>query len=157
MREEYTPDDVRRIADVVSALDSPLRLHIVLILSTGDYVVHQLVDQLNKSQPLISQHLRVLKRAGLVSSTRTGREVKYNLVKPAVVEAIRYLASVSDVPPSVVELASRRPPVPLPPFSPAADHGQAPGSAAAIIDPPSTTRPEIDPGVRPNTVRPARD
>lgn len=66
-------------ARVIGALDSEQRLQIILRLAKRDHVVHELVDYLGKSQPLVSQHLRVLKRSGLVSSTRLGREVVYHL------------------------------------------------------------------------------
>jgi DNA-binding transcriptional ArsR family regulator len=42
--------------------------------------VHELVAALGVTQPLISQHLRVLKAAGVVSGERHGREVVYRLV-----------------------------------------------------------------------------
>lgn len=40
----------------------------------------QLVGALDVTQPLISQHLRVLKSAGVVSGERNGREIMYRLV-----------------------------------------------------------------------------
>lgn len=70
---------IERAARVISALDSEQRLQIILKLAERDHVVHELVAALGKSQPLISQHLRVLKRVGLVTSTRAGREVAYHL------------------------------------------------------------------------------
>ncbi|NTS21867.1 winged helix-turn-helix transcriptional regulator, partial [Bacteroides fragilis] len=57
------------------ALDSPLRITLVLALNRHDHYVHELVAATDKSQPLISQHLRVLKDAGIVDSKRSGREV----------------------------------------------------------------------------------
>jgi ArsR family transcriptional regulator len=42
--------------------------------------VHDLVDLLELPQPLVSQHLRVLKEAGVVHGERRGREVVYSLV-----------------------------------------------------------------------------
>ncbi len=41
--------------------------------------VHELVGALGVTQPLISQHLRVLKTAGVVRGERSGREVLYHL------------------------------------------------------------------------------
>ncbi|MDO5031034.1 helix-turn-helix transcriptional regulator [Corynebacterium sp.] len=79
------PDfDLPAAATVISALDSPLRIAIIQLLAQRDHFVHELVTATNKSQPLISQHLRVLKQAGLVSSTRSGREVLYSLAAPKV-------------------------------------------------------------------------
>lgn len=79
-----SPFDVGAAATVISALDSPLRIRLVQELNERDHYVHELVAATGKSQPLVSQHLRVLKKAGIVDSERTGREVLYKLVVPGV-------------------------------------------------------------------------
>ena len=66
--------------DLLRALAAPVRIAIVLQLRHGPQCVHELVGELEVTQPLISQHLRVLKSAGVVVGTRSGREVMYSLV-----------------------------------------------------------------------------
>lgn len=66
--------------ELLRALAAPVRIAIVLQLRDGDRCVHDLVDALDVTQPLISQHLRVLKTAGVVQGQRRGREVAYRLV-----------------------------------------------------------------------------
>jgi ArsR family transcriptional regulator len=66
--------------DLLRALAAPVRIAIVLQLRTSPRCVHELVDALAVTQPLISQHLRVLKAAGVVRGDRRGREVVYRLV-----------------------------------------------------------------------------
>ena len=66
--------------DLLRALAAPVRIGIVLELREADLCVHELVDTLGVAQPLISQHLRVLKAAGVVQGERNGREVVYRLV-----------------------------------------------------------------------------
>lgn len=66
--------------DLLRALAAPVRIGIVLELRESDRCVHELVDALGVTQPLISQHLRVLKAAGVVAGERHGREVVYRLV-----------------------------------------------------------------------------
>jgi ArsR family transcriptional regulator, zinc-responsive transcriptional repressor len=66
--------------DLLRALAAPVRIAIVLELRGADRCVHELVDALGVAQPLISQHLRVLKGAGVVRGERHGREVTYRLV-----------------------------------------------------------------------------
>jgi DNA-binding transcriptional ArsR family regulator len=66
--------------DLLRALAAPVRIAIVLQLRTAPRCVHDLVDALDLPQPLISQHLRVLKDAGVVRGERHGREVVYSLV-----------------------------------------------------------------------------
>ncbi len=66
--------------DLLRALAAPVRIAIVLELRESDRCVHELVESLGVAQPLISQHLRVLKAAGVVRGERHGREVVYSLV-----------------------------------------------------------------------------
>lgn len=74
-------DDVERAAELLKALASPLRLGIVLELRHhGERCVHELVEALAVPQPLVSQHLRVLRGARLIQGRREGREVRYALV-----------------------------------------------------------------------------
>ncbi|GAA4805919.1 hypothetical protein GCM10023200_49290 [Actinomycetospora chlora] len=76
------PDPAALVAagDLLRALAAPVRIAIVLQLRASPRCVHELVDALGVTQPLISQHLRVLKAAGVVRGDRRGREVVYRLV-----------------------------------------------------------------------------
>ncbi len=65
--------------DLLRALAAPLRIAIVTELRPGPRCVHELVDALGAPQPLVSQHLRVLHSAGLVTGARRGREIAYSL------------------------------------------------------------------------------
>jgi ArsR family transcriptional regulator, zinc-responsive transcriptional repressor len=66
--------------DLLRALAAPVRIAIVLQLRESSRCVHELVDALEAPQPLVSQHLRVLKAAGVVEGEKSGREVLYRLV-----------------------------------------------------------------------------
>lgn len=66
--------------ELLRALASPIRLAIVTELAAGQRCVHELVDALGVAQPLVSQHLRVLRGAGVVWGARRGREIAYSLV-----------------------------------------------------------------------------
>ncbi|MFZ0835416.1 MAG: metalloregulator ArsR/SmtB family transcription factor [Mycobacterium sp.] len=66
--------------DILRALAAPVRIAIVLQLLESQLCVHELVDALGAPQPLVSQHLRILKAAGVVEGERSGREVLYRLV-----------------------------------------------------------------------------
>jgi DNA-binding transcriptional ArsR family regulator len=65
--------------ELLKALANPLRLAIVIELSAGERCVHELVEAVEASQPLVSQHLRVLRQARLVAAERRGREIAYSL------------------------------------------------------------------------------
>jgi ArsR family transcriptional regulator, zinc-responsive transcriptional repressor len=75
-----TPRALAAAGDLLRALAAPVRIAVVLQLLESDRCVHDLVDALGVAQPLISQHLRVLKAAGVVHGERRGREVVYSLV-----------------------------------------------------------------------------
>jgi ArsR family transcriptional regulator len=74
------PRTLTAAGDLLRALAAPVRIAIVLQLRESPRCVHDLVDALGVTQPLISQHLRVLKSAGVVEGERKGREVLYSLV-----------------------------------------------------------------------------
>jgi DNA-binding transcriptional ArsR family regulator len=82
--------DVQAASELLTALASPLRLTIVDLLDRhGTRCVHQLVDALGVPQPLVSQHLRVLRGAGLVTGVRHHRQVDYRLVDGHVAHIVR--------------------------------------------------------------------
>jgi DNA-binding transcriptional ArsR family regulator len=67
-------------ADLVfRAVADPTRRAILDLLADGERPVHDLVARFDVSQPAISQHLRVLRDAGLVSSRRDGRSQLYRV------------------------------------------------------------------------------
>jgi ArsR family transcriptional regulator, zinc-responsive transcriptional repressor len=74
--------------ELLRALAAPLRIAIVLQLRESSRCVHELVDALAVPQPLVSQHLRILKAAGVVGGERTGREVRYRLVDHHLAEIV---------------------------------------------------------------------
>ena len=65
--------------ELLRALAAPLRIAIVTELDDGPRCVHELVESLGAPQPLVSQHLRVLRGAGVVRGQRRGREIAYSL------------------------------------------------------------------------------
>jgi DNA-binding transcriptional ArsR family regulator len=65
--------------ELLKVLSAPARLAILAELAGGPRVVHELVEHLEMSQPLVSQHLRVLRDARLVRVERRGRAAVYSL------------------------------------------------------------------------------
>lgn len=74
------PQALERVTDMFRALANPLRVEIVRELHGGDRTVNDLVAALGASQPLVSQHLAVLRGVRLVARRRDGRHVSYRLV-----------------------------------------------------------------------------
>jgi DNA-binding transcriptional ArsR family regulator len=81
-------------ADVLKTLASPRRLEILHRLAEGPCEVSRLAEELGASQPNISQHLAVLRSAGIVEAERDGREVRYRLADPDVMVACAIMRGV---------------------------------------------------------------
>jgi DNA-binding transcriptional ArsR family regulator len=81
-------DEITRLqADTLKVLSSPLRLEILHRLADGPLEVSRIAAAIGATQPNASQHLSVLRAAGLVESDRHGREIRYGLVDPEVIVA----------------------------------------------------------------------
>jgi ArsR family transcriptional regulator len=65
------------------ALSDPIRLSILDLLQPGQRCVCDLQEALDVAPNLLSYHLRILREAGLVGSTRRGRWVDYRLADDA--------------------------------------------------------------------------
>ena len=74
-------------AEVLKTLASPRRLEIIHRLAEGPCEVGRLAEELGISQPNVSQHLAVMRAAGIVEAERDGREVRYRLTDEDVVVA----------------------------------------------------------------------
>jgi ArsR family transcriptional regulator len=81
-------------ADVMKTLAHPRRLQILHRLAMGPVEVGRLAAELGMSQPNASQHLAVMRTAGVVLAERDGREVRYRLADADVVRACALMADV---------------------------------------------------------------
>jgi ArsR family transcriptional regulator len=81
-------------AEVLKTLASPRRIEIIHKLAEGPCEVGRLAEELGISQPNASQHLAVLRTAGLVEAERDGREVRYRLADKDVVVACAIMRGV---------------------------------------------------------------
>jgi DNA-binding transcriptional ArsR family regulator len=72
-----------------ATLADPTRLEILLLLADKEAPVREIAEQLQRPQPTISRHLKILRENGLVSSQRQGTNQYYRLVNPALLEIIR--------------------------------------------------------------------
>jgi ArsR family transcriptional regulator len=82
-------DDAYELAAGFAALADPVRLRLFnMIAMTGEVCSCDLQEPLNKSQPTVSHHTRILVEAGLIVGEKRGRWVWWSVV-PERVEAIR--------------------------------------------------------------------
>jgi ArsR family transcriptional regulator, arsenate/arsenite/antimonite-responsive transcriptional repressor len=65
-------------------LANPTRLAIVALLAQGEMTASDIARRLKLSQPLMSWHLRVMRKAGLIQTRRIGREVRCSLDRKAI-------------------------------------------------------------------------
>ncbi|HTV11659.1 MAG TPA: metalloregulator ArsR/SmtB family transcription factor [Acidimicrobiales bacterium] len=84
MVDTKAPDVLAKAVDLLKALASPVRLATVVELCDGPRCVRDIQTALKTagrevSQPLLSQHLKVLRETGLVTATRRGTEITYQL------------------------------------------------------------------------------
>jgi DNA-binding transcriptional ArsR family regulator len=75
-------------ADVFGALANSTRRELLGLLLDGPRPVQQLADHFDMRRPSVSEHLKVLREAGLVSETRQGRERYYEL-QPEPLQEVR--------------------------------------------------------------------
>ena len=74
---------MKEAAELFKLLSVDKRIEIIEYLKKGDMNVNALADKLGISQSAVSQHLRVLKAAGLVKDQRKGYWVHYSLNREA--------------------------------------------------------------------------
>ena len=84
-----------RAAAIARALADPKRLCVVGRLASGEQSVSDLSREVGCQVPNMSQHLSVLRSAGLVTSRREGSTVFYRLADDRVLDAYRLLQQVA--------------------------------------------------------------
>jgi DNA-binding transcriptional ArsR family regulator len=83
--------DRQRTALIGRALADPKRLCVLETLAAGEASVSELSTRVGCQVPNMSQHLAVLRSAGLVTTRREGSTVYYRLADPRVLEAYRLI------------------------------------------------------------------
>lgn len=81
-------------SEVMKILASPRRLEILHLLASGPMEVGRLAEKMGISQPNVSQHLAMMRAAGVVEAERDGREVRYRLTDPEVITACNLMRGV---------------------------------------------------------------
>jgi DNA-binding transcriptional ArsR family regulator len=86
--EQLTPD---RLDATFAALADPTRRAILARLATGEASVAELAEPFDMSQPAISKHLKVLERAGLISSGQDAQRRPRRIEAMPLAEATEWL------------------------------------------------------------------
>jgi ArsR family transcriptional regulator, cadmium/lead-responsive transcriptional repressor len=86
--------DVDVLQRIGTALADPTRRRILTMLLAGPAYPAELADVLDVSRAKVSNHLACLRGCGLVTTTRQGRQVRYQLADDRLAGALRELARV---------------------------------------------------------------
>lgn len=82
--------------DTFTALADPTRRHIVETLARGESSFGELADRFEMSRPAVSQHLKVLRDAGIVASRAEAQRRIYRLNDDSLDELEAWLGKVRD-------------------------------------------------------------
>ena len=82
LRSEKT---IQQTSALFRALGDPARLRLMELLFDGAHCVSELAQESNESMSLISQRLKILFQAGLITKKRTGKHIYYSLADDHVI------------------------------------------------------------------------
>ncbi|MBL3700206.1 ArsR/SmtB family transcription factor [Leucobacter luti] len=78
-------------AGTFDMLSTPHRLHIVWLLSEGEYDVTTIAERTGAAVPATSQHLAKLRAAGMVAARRDGRRQLYRIEDPHILAVVAHM------------------------------------------------------------------
>jgi DNA-binding transcriptional ArsR family regulator len=85
----------QKVAFLAKSLSDENRLRILMCVSCGKKPVSGIVEEMGLSQPLVSHHLKELKRSLLVNVERSGPFIYYELVDPRILDVVQTLSAVA--------------------------------------------------------------
>lgn len=71
-------DEARDLAEILRLFAQPQRLTILFLLLDGPFAVSEIEEKTGIGQPVLSQQLGTLRRAGIIASERDSRSISYN-------------------------------------------------------------------------------
>ncbi len=89
-------DHYRLHADLCKVLTDPKRLMLLDALRGGERSVGELAEVIHATLANTSQHLAVMRSAGLVDGVRDGTTVRYRLAEPAIIAACDIVRGIVD-------------------------------------------------------------
>lgn len=90
-----TNEDLQSAAFLAKSLSDGNRLRILVFISSGRKSVSAIVEALELSQPLVSHHLKELKRSSMVKVEREGPFVYYELADERILKVIDMLSELA--------------------------------------------------------------
>lgn len=77
--------------NLFKALADPTRRNILQLLKQKELTPSEMLEQLQVSQPTLSHHLDILKRADLIEGERDGQFIRYSLNMSVFQMAVEYM------------------------------------------------------------------
>ena len=88
--ESVESDEVFEMAaEIFRVMSAPMRLKIISCLCNGEKNVSQLLEEIETTQPNMSQHLNTLYLAGVIGRRREGVQIFYRIIHDRVVTLCR--------------------------------------------------------------------
>jgi ArsR family transcriptional regulator len=81
-------------AELCAAMSNPVRIKIVHLLREGPLRVNAIAEILEVSQPTVSRNLNVLRNVGILTSTRQGTDIIYQVANPKIVNICEMMRTV---------------------------------------------------------------
>ncbi len=79
---------------ICKAFANPIRLHILDMIAQRPYAASELQEQLSISKANLSQHMTILRAAGVITTHRQGKQVYCSLAIPEVKQACQLIRNV---------------------------------------------------------------
>ena len=95
VRYQLNNDHLQSAAFLAKSLSDGNRLKILLLISSGRKSVSAIAEESDLSQPLVSHHLKELKRSLLVKVEREGPFIYYELADARILDVLQTLSEVA--------------------------------------------------------------
>ncbi|WZL72354.1 metalloregulator ArsR/SmtB family transcription factor [Clostridiaceae bacterium 35-E11] len=87
---------MEKIVQIFKALGDETRLKILVILSKKRICAKGIARHLDISEAAVSQHLKVLKKAGIIVGKKAGYYVHYDLQEPILLEIVKFIEQMNE-------------------------------------------------------------
>lgn len=87
----------REARDLIESISNVTRIKIIRALAETPLAAGDLARVVDRTAPATSQHIRVLRDAGAIESTRSGNVVRYHLTKSTSAQILEVIARAFDI------------------------------------------------------------
>lgn len=85
-------NDIEKVAGIFKALSATTRLKIVIgLIEKYECNVNKMAEGLGIPQPNVSQHISILKNAGIIEGYRKGNQICYKVINDFVINIVTNL------------------------------------------------------------------